>query len=415
MNASRIVFLTRDPVVHQMVGSTTGVLNLLDLVSRHGATVTMVATSAYSRSPRLWFRIRAPMPDGVKFFAPGYLRLGRLYLNLLSAKAWARLVCRLGVRLSWLSPLGNLLEMVYGDALYANAWDLTPVTLAEHEVAMLAVERRRATSVITNYACWAPLFGDAKMRGRKGVIFMHDLLSARVKRFREAGLPLDCPDIDEETELSWLNRADTLIAAQSREAESIRPRVSGRVVLQPVVFHPHPSMVGPELGRCLFVGSNIAPNKTGLEWLLKSVWPLVLAGYPQAKLAVVGGICQSLDEGLAGVEKVGLVESMAAEYAKAAVCVVPLLLGTGIKIKLVEAMSFGKATVSTTVGVEGLEQWAAGAISVADDPAEFAAAVVRLLSDAAERKAHEAAALELIRAHYDAEAAPDPGFLAAVL
>jgi len=229
-----------------MVGSTTGVLNLLDLVSRHGATVTMVATSAYSRSPRLWFRIRAPMPDGVKFFAPGYLRLGRLYLNLLSAKAWARLVCRLGVRLSWLSPLGNLLEMVYGDALYANAWDLTPVTLAEHEVAMLAVERRRATSVITNYACWAPLFGDAKMRGRKGVIFMHDLLSARVKRFHEAGLPLDCPEIDEATEMSWLNRADTLIAAQAREAEYVRSRVSGQVVLQPVVFHPQPSETEPE-------------------------------------------------------------------------------------------------------------------------------------------------------------------------
>jgi len=141
----------------------------------------------------------------------------------------------------------------------------------------------------------------------------------------------------------------------------------------------------------------------------------VTTAYPQAKLAVVGGICQSLTEASPDVEKVGLVESMAAEYAKAAVCVVPLLLGTGIKIKLVEAMSFGKATVSTTIGVEGLEQWASGAIEVADDPADFAAAVVKLLGDAAERKAHEAAALEVIRAHYDAGAPPDPEFLAAVL
>ena len=165
MTKSRIVFLTRDPVVHQLVGSTTGALNLLNLVARQGAEVTMVATSAYSRSPRLWFTIKAQLPEGVAFFAPGYFRLGKLFLNLFSAKAWARLIARLAVRLPWLSPLRSVAESVYGEGLFTNAWDLTAVTLAESDVALLAVERRQATTVIGNYACWPHCFETAKWQG----------------------------------------------------------------------------------------------------------------------------------------------------------------------------------------------------------------------------------------------------------
>jgi succinoglycan biosynthesis protein ExoO len=412
---SHIVFLTRDPVVHQLGGSTTGALNLLNLVARQGAEVTMVATSAYSRSPRLWFTIKAQLPEGVAFFAPGYLRLGKLYLNLFSAKAWARLIARLAVRLPWLSPLRSVAESVYGEALFTNAWDLTAVTLAESDVALLAVERRQATTVIVNYACWAPLFRDSQMAGRKRVIMMHDLLSARVKRFAEAGLPLDSNEIDEETEMSWLNRSDCVIAAQGREADYVRQFVKARVVLQPVVFYPQASSTQPEFGRCLFVGSNILPNQTGLQWLLREVWPKVLAAEPRATLTVVGTVSQTLSSSVKGVQAMGIVESLAAEYAKATVCVVPLLVGSGIKIKLLEAMSFGKATVSTTIGVQGVEQWATQATAVTDDPTEFAAAIVTLLHDEPARKLREAAGLALIREHYDASSPPDPEFAAGVL
>jgi len=110
-----------------------------------------------------------------------------------------------------------------------------------------------------------------------------------------------------------------------------------------------------------------------------------------------------------------VLDSIDEEYARAAVCVVPLVLGSGVKIKLVEALSFGKATVSTSIGVEGLEGMVAGVVEVEDDPRRFAEAVLRLLADSALREERERAALAFTREHYNADAALPAGFLEALL
>ena len=402
-------------MVHQMGGSTTCALNLLELLARRGMNVTVVATLAKSRSPRLWFRVRSPLPGGIKLFAPGYIRIGALYFNLFLLKGWARTVSRAASRFPWLNPLRNAVERAYGEDLYTNAWDLTPPTEDERETVLLAIERRNAGTVIANYAFWAPLFDDSELQGKRRVILMHDLLSARVRRFHEAGTPLDCPEIDEETEMSWLNRADTVLAAQEREAEEIRPKVRSKVLVQPMVFPLRASTVPPVPGRCLFVGANIQPNRTGATWLLEKVWPIVLAKRPDATLHFAGTIGKSIPEGIEGVRVLGIVEELESEYAHAAVCVAPLLIGSGIKIKLLEAMSYGKATVATSVGVQGLEQWVADVVEVSDDPEGFAAGILKLLQDDALRKQREAGALELIRRYYSTEAALPPAFIATVL
>ena len=93
----------------------------------------------------------------------------------------------------------------------------------------------------------------------------------------------------------------------------------------------------------------------------------------------------------------------------------PLLLGTGIKIKLLEALSFGKAVVSTHLGIEGLEAWAHGAVSVADDADSFAIAIVQLLNDDGLRRHREDAALRLADEHFGPAQALEPKFLAALL
>ena len=284
------------------------------------------------------------------------------------------MAARLAVRRAWLCPLADLLTRLYAEALYTGAWDLTPPTPAECEAAVCAVEAVNATAVIASYCIWGPLFADGRLGDRRTAILMHDLLSARVQRFRDANLPLDCPPINEADEMHWLSAADTVLAAQEREAEAIRPRVSARVLVTPVVLEPRALgelRVAP--GRCLFVGSNILPNQTGLQFLLHSVWPRVRAEVPGATLAVAGTVGQSLGGSEAvsvaslGIELLGVVPSLEGEYARAAVCLVPLLLGTGIKIKLLEALGFGKAVVSTSIGIEGLEAWAAEAVEIADD------------------------------------------------
>lgn len=398
-----------------MGGSTTCALNLLGLLARQDTQITVVATTALSRSPRLWFRIRSPFPSGIELFAPGYLRLGKIYLNLLSFKAWARALSRASARWQWLTPLQRLVQKIYGDDLYSNVWDLTTPTEDEREAALVAIQRRQAMTVITNYAFWAPLFDEIRLRGVKRVVLMHDLLSARVERFRAAGTPLDCPDIDETTEMSWLNRADTVLAVQLREAEEISRKVRSKVLVQPMVFEPKRMEGKPQAGQCLFVGANIQPNRTGVTWLLNEVWPKVRAARPDAVLGLAGTICKFFPQAIEGVEKLGLVDSLAAEYARAEICIAPLLIGSGLKIKLVEALSYGKATVSTSIGIQGLEDWASGVVEVADDAEGFAAGMVKLLSDQVLRQEREAAALKLVDDHYSEAAALSPEFISAVL
>jgi hypothetical protein len=276
--------------------------------------------------------------------------------------------------------------------------------------------------VIVNYAMWGPLFGEMDRAdvSANRIVLMHDLLSARVSRFLAAAERLDCPLIEETQELTWLNCADCVLASQEREAEYIRPllRARGRtqVMVQPIVLRPQRAQGRPQSQRCLFVGSNIPPNVGGLRFFLEEVWPRVRASSPAATLAIVGTVCVALPESfsLRGVELMGVVPSIESEYARAAVCVIPLIIGSGIKMKLIEALSFGRAAVSTSVGIQGMENWAAGVVDVADDPEAFAQAVLRLLSDHNLRRQREAAALRLIDEHYGLDRALDPGFAEAM-
>ena len=421
--AARVVFLTRDPVVHQQGGSTTYALALLALLRAQGAAVTLVATTAYSRSPRLFFRQQADLPEGVALRFPGYLKLGSIYVCPFRPKAWARLLARAAARRNILQPLQRLLERLYGDGLFVGAWDLTAPTPAEGEVALREVEAIGATSVVANYCLWGPLLGDGRLGHRRTAILMHDLLSARVQRFRDAGLALDSPPIERAEEMRWLSGAQTVLAAQEREAESIRTEVTAKVLVTPVVLRPRALGEAQVIaGRCLFVGSNILPNQTALAFLLEAVWPRVRAEVPGAVLAVAGTVGNALATGedalnvaSLGVEKLGVVPSLEGEYARAAVCLVPLLLGTGIKIKLLEALEFGKAIVSTSVGVQGLEDWAAEAIAIADEAEGFAAAIVALLRDDVLRRTREAAALRVTEEHFGSSRPLDPEFVAALL
>ena len=248
---------------------------------------------------------------------------------------------------------------------------------------------------------------------------MHDLLSERVQRFREGNLPLDCPPLTRDEEFRWLSAADCLLAAQASEADAIRPFVDTSVIVTPMVLTPQRAAVAPVPGRVLFLGSNILPNRTGLRWLMEEVWPSVRERAPGATLAIAGTVSAAVEDRAAaarqGMDVLGPVDSVAAEYARAEVVVVPLLVGSGLKIKLVEALAYGRATVSTTTGIQGLEAWAEEAVAVADTAAEFAGAVVRLLTDDGRRAEAERRSLTLAEAHFGASQPLPEDFLRCVL
>jgi glycosyltransferase involved in cell wall biosynthesis len=153
----------------------------------------------------------------------------------------------------------------------------------------------------------------------------------------------------------------------------------------------------------VFTGSmDWEANIDGVEYFCREIWPLVAARVPRARFLIVGRNPHPRVERLASdsVEVTGTVPSVVDYLRAAAVFVVPLRIGGGTRIKIYEAMATGKATVSTTIGAEGLDVRHGRDIMLADDPATFADAVVNLLDDEALRRRYEAAAAATAR-QYD--------------
>ena len=146
----------------------------------------------------------------------------------------------------------------------------------------------------------------------------------------------------------------------------------------------------------LFLGSmDWEPNIDGVQYFIDAVWPRVCAAIPAARFQIVGRSPTPAIRRLArnNVEVVGTVPSVVEYLHRAAVVVVPLRIGGGTRLKIYEAMAAGKAVVSSTIGAEGLDISDGGDIVLADTPAPFADAVVRLLRNASERRRIEDAAL----------------------
>ena len=412
MTPTRIAFVTRNVIVNELGGSTTAAINLFKLLAP-SAHLTVCTTAAYCRSPRLFFKRRVPLPAGVTLSTPGYLCVGPWCVAPFNLRAWARIAVRLALRVNY-PTLARTIIKAFRGAVVDFAWDLTPITAAETAAALHHIARTQPTVVIVNYAYLAPLFHRAELAGKKSVILMHDLLSARIAEFRRNNIPLDCPIVSQATELDWLNSANFVLAIQKAEAAKVQALLTtspsstphAEILVQPITLPIHTPSLPIAENRCLFVGTSIQPNTTGILWFLAEVWPHVRAASPTATLHIAGSVCEDVPSPPAGVTLCGILPSLDPEVEAATVCLVPLLIGSGIKIKLLEALAFGKACVSTSIGVQGLEDWTADAISVADSPRAFATAILELFADPALRQQREQAAHTLIRNHFSSASAP---------
>src|SRR5262249_6066068 len=152
--------------------------------------------------------------------------------------------------------------------------------------------------------------------------------------------------------------------------------------------------------------SNTAPNVLAVRWLFEDIWPRVLEARPDATLTIVGSVSSAfVDAPPRGARFLGRVRSLDPHYERAAVVVSTLTAGAGLKIKLIEAMTRGKAIVATPTTMQGVEELADSAVRVAADAPTFAAVVAELLADRAERERLGTAALAVARARFSEDAA----------
>lgn len=140
-----------------------------------------------------------------------------------------------------------------------------------------------------------------------------------------------------------------------------------------------------QLKNILFCGSlDYEPNKKGLLWFYKKVWPLVIQQSPDCLLYIVGrGKRDDYDELLHDktVNFIGEVEEVAPWYRKCNVAIAPLLNGSGTRFKILEAMSLGNPSITTSIGIEGIESQNETHALIADDAIEFANRIIELSTD----------------------------------
>jgi glycosyltransferase involved in cell wall biosynthesis len=138
--------------------------------------------------------------------------------------------------------------------------------------------------------------------------------------------------------------------------------------------------------RAMFFGTlNYFPNQDGVRYLLADVWPRIAQAVPEARLDVVGP--HPTPEVLARrgprIDVTGPVDDVRVHLERAGVVVVPLRVGGGTRLKILEAMAMSRPVVSTTIGAEGIAATDGRDILIADDAASFARAVRRVMEDPA--------------------------------
>ena len=125
------------------------------------------------------------------------------------------------------------------------------------------------------------------------------------------------------------------------------------------------------------------PNTEGVDWFIKNVWSIVNKTVPKAHLFLAGReMPQSYYElNNKSITTIGPVKSAKEFFLSKHIMVVPILSGSGMRIKIIEGMAIGKVIIATTIGAEGINCTNNKNILIADSPKAFSAAIIKCLND----------------------------------
>jgi polysaccharide biosynthesis protein PslH len=209
-----------------------------------------------------------------------------------------------------------------------------------------------------------------------------DVFSNRHERMIKQGLQPNWYSASHQEEARGLNRADVVIAISGEDQRFLSELVSNKVVTIGHIVPLHEPIPRQSSSTCkmLFVGSANPMNVQAVRFFIDKVFPRVRLQYPSAQALVAGTVCELLEDRDDYVI-MGKPADLGPIYAAADMVINPMLFGTGLSIKGLEALGYAKPLVTTSVGARGLGEEAGKSFLVANTPEEFSAAIVSVLSD----------------------------------
>jgi glycosyltransferase involved in cell wall biosynthesis len=209
--------------------------------------------------------------------------------------------------------------------------------------------------------------------------------------------------------------SDAVIAVSPEDADALRIfRVDGKISIVPsgIIVQDYAKQVDETRdrdnlpsNRLVFTGKmDYRPNVDAMLWFAEDILPLIRHQLPNIQVDIVGQQPHTRLQRLTEdnrIQLTGRVESVIPYLQAAGVYIAPLRMGSGTRLKLLEAMACGCAIVATSTAAAGLLPEVKASMRIADDPAGFAAQVIDLLQHPEQRDTLGTEAQRQVRAHYD--------------
>jgi glycosyltransferase involved in cell wall biosynthesis len=209
-------------------------------------------------------------------------------------------------------------------------------------------------------------------------------------------------------EIKVWNRQDGIFATSYRDRDIIENEVPGipKFVIPNGVDMEYfkPSVVNPEPHSLVFTGMmGYIPNYDAMYFFLDEIYPLIRQQIPDIKLYIVGknppvDLRKRANQ---NIVITGLVEDVRPFVYRSTVYVVPLRMGGGTRLKILEALSMKKPLVTTSIGCEGIDVVHNESAMIADEPEEFAETVIGLIKDKKRQTLLQRNGYDLVREKYD--------------
>ena len=267
------------------------------------------------------------------------------------------------------------LEWLIHRQLYCRRIDV--LQLEYTPMAQYRGEYRRIATALFEHDVYFQSIG----RGLRHMTGVQGEMKARVEYLRALRYELGVLSAFDQVQVCTPANRDYLLSFRPELAARMRAGLRAGIDSGRYQFRPR----GREPMTMLFLGSwRHDPNRVAVDWFVRQVLPLILAEEPGAKLVIAGSDPppeHTYADHAAHMQMLGYVEDVREALGRYAIFVCPILSGSGVRVKLLEAFAAGIPVVSTKVGAEGLAVEDGDCCALADDAGEFAARVIALLRD----------------------------------